>query len=72
MQAVGIKYIGMRNEQSASYAAGIIGYLTGRPGACLAVSGPGIQFDFFCFCYWIQPSKIRVEISVGNRIAESK
>ena len=38
----GIRYIGMRNEQAASYAAGAVGYLTGRPGACLAVSGPGM------------------------------
>lgn len=32
IQAVGIKYIGMRNEQAAAYAAGAIGYLTGKPG----------------------------------------
>ena len=32
----------MRNEQSASYAAAAVGYLTGRPGACLVVSGPGV------------------------------
>ena len=41
-QEVGIQYIGMRNEQSASYAAQAAGYLTGRPGACLTVSGPGV------------------------------
>ncbi len=41
-QSVGIKYYGMRNEQSASYAAQAAGYLTGRPGACLVVSGPGV------------------------------
>ena len=41
-QREGIKYFGMRNEQAASYAAGAVGYLTGRPGACLAVSGPGM------------------------------
>jgi 2-hydroxyacyl-CoA lyase 1 len=41
-QAAGITYIGMRNEQSASYAAQAAGYLTGRPGACLTVSGPGV------------------------------
>ena len=28
-QKAGIKYIGMRNEQSASYAAHAVGYLTG-------------------------------------------
>jgi 2-hydroxyacyl-CoA lyase 1 len=41
-QREGIHYYGFRNEQSASYAAGAVGYLTGRPGACLAVSGPGM------------------------------
>ncbi len=41
-QREGIKIFGMRNEQAASYAAGAVGYLTGRPGACLAVSGPGM------------------------------
>jgi 2-hydroxyacyl-CoA lyase 1 len=41
-QQEGIRYIGFRNEQAASYAAGAVGYLTGRPGACLAVSGPGV------------------------------
>lgn len=84
-QQVGIKYIGMRNEQAACYAAQAIGkvklvleifflfsswsskkgirnhyylscsfsallasflwfsgYLTGQPGVCLAVSGPGV------------------------------
>ena len=41
-QREGIKYIGMRNEQAASYAAAAVGYLTGRPGACLVVSGPGM------------------------------
>eukprot|EP01137_Pigoraptor_chileana_P024171 Opistho-2@91656 len=41
-QREGIKYYGMRNEQSASYAAGAVGYMTGRPGACLVVSGPGM------------------------------
>ena len=41
-QKEGITYIGMRNEQAASYAAQATGYLTGRPGACLVVSGPGV------------------------------
>ena len=41
-QRAGIRYIGMRNEQAASYAAGAVGYFTGRPGACLTVSGPGM------------------------------
>ncbi len=41
-QRAGVPYYGFRNEQSASYAAGAYGYLTGRPGGCLAVSGPGM------------------------------
>jgi len=41
-QAVGIEYYGMRNEQAASYAAQAVGYLTGRPGACITVCGPGV------------------------------
>jgi 2-hydroxyacyl-CoA lyase 1 len=41
-QRAGIGYYGMRHEQSASYAAHAAGYLTGRPGACLVVSGPGV------------------------------
>ena len=42
LQQVGLKYIGMRNEQSAAYAAQAIGYLTRKPGVCLVVSGPGL------------------------------
>lgn len=41
-QQAGIKFIGMRNEQAACYAAGAMGYLTRRPGVCLVVSGPGL------------------------------
>lgn len=41
-QRVGITFIGCRNEQAASYAAQAAGYLTGRPQACLVVSGPGV------------------------------
>lgn len=46
IQGEGIKFIGMRNEQAASYAAAAVGYLTGRPGACLVVSGPGAVHAF--------------------------
>ena len=45
-QKAGIEYIGMRNEQAASYAAHAAGYLTGRPQACLTVSGPGVIHAF--------------------------
>ncbi|MFO1159645.1 MAG: thiamine pyrophosphate-binding protein [Reyranellaceae bacterium] len=41
-QQEGIAYLGMRNEQSAAYAAGAYGYLTGRPGAAVVVTGPGV------------------------------
>src|SRR6202162_2260639 len=41
-QKEGIAYLGMRNEQSGSYAAGAYGYHTCRPGARLVVSGPGV------------------------------
>jgi len=37
--ALGIRFIAFRNEQAASYA---YGYLTGRPGVCLVVGGPGV------------------------------
>ncbi|OBZ86064.1 2-hydroxyacyl-CoA lyase 1 [Choanephora cucurbitarum] len=40
--AAGIQFIGFRNEQSAAYAASIYGYLSGRPGVCLSVGGPGV------------------------------
>ncbi|KAH7399256.1 thiamine pyrophosphate-requiring enzyme [Pyrenochaeta sp. MPI-SDFR-AT-0127] len=39
---IGIRFIGFRNEQAASYAATAYGYLTGRPGVCLVVGGPGV------------------------------
>ncbi len=41
-QEEGINYVGMRNEQAASYAAQAYGYMTGRPGACIVVTGPGV------------------------------
>jgi 2-hydroxyacyl-CoA lyase 1 len=41
-QKEGVAYLGMRNEQSAAYAAQAYGYLTGRPGACVVVTGPGV------------------------------
>ena len=39
---LGIRFIAFRNEQAASYAASAYGYLTGRPGICLVVGGPGV------------------------------
>ncbi|KAL9101306.1 MAG: hypothetical protein Q9163_003418 [Psora crenata] len=40
--ALGIQFIAFRNEQAASYAATAYGYLTGKPGVCLVVGGPGV------------------------------
>lgn len=40
--ALGIRFVAFRNEQAASYAATAYGYLTGRPGVCLVVGGPGV------------------------------
>ncbi|CAM6097231.1 unnamed protein product [Calypogeia fissa] len=37
----GIRFIAFHNEQSAGYAASASGYLTGKPGVLLTVSGPG-------------------------------
>ena len=52
---LGIRFIGFRNEQAASYAATAYGYLTGKPGVCLVVGGPGVlhalagvSFSFCC------------------------
>mmetsp|Transcript_11507 Transcript_11507/g.18628 ORF Transcript_11507/g.18628 Transcript_11507/m.18628 type:complete len:581 (-) Transcript_11507:759-2501(-) len=42
IQEAGINFVGCRNEQAAAYAAGAIGYMTGTPGVCLVVSGPGV------------------------------
>merc|ERR1719498_2406225 len=42
VQSAGLKYIPCRNEQAASYAAAAVGYLTGRPGVCIVVTGPGV------------------------------
>eukprot|EP01065_Artemidia_motanka_P022391 TRINITY_DN26586_c0_g1_i1.p1 TRINITY_DN26586_c0_g1~~TRINITY_DN26586_c0_g1_i1.p1 ORF type:complete len:586 (+),score=182.88 TRINITY_DN26586_c0_g1_i1:68-1759(+) len=46
IQEEGIKYYHCRNEQAASYAAAAVGYLTGRPGAVIGVSGPGAIHAF--------------------------
>ncbi|EXC20551.1 2-hydroxyacyl-CoA lyase [Morus notabilis] len=39
--ALGVRFLAFHNEQSAGYAASAYGYLTGRPGVLLTVSGPG-------------------------------
>ncbi len=41
-QKEGIRYIGMRHEMPATYAAQAVSYIGGRIGVALAVSGPGV------------------------------
>jgi pyruvate oxidase len=36
-----LKYIGIRHEGAAAFAASAYGKLTGRPAACLTIAGPG-------------------------------
>ncbi len=36
-----LRYIGIRHEGAAAFAASAYGKLTGRPAACLAIAGPG-------------------------------
>lgn len=38
----GMQFISFRNEQAAVLAASAYGYLTGRPGVCICVGGPGV------------------------------
>lgn len=40
-QAEGIRFIGFRHESNAGHAAAAAGFLTGKPGVCLTVSGLG-------------------------------
>lgn len=47
---LGIRFVGFRNEQAASYAASAYGYLTGRPGVCLVVGGPGVLHTIAGVC----------------------
>lgn len=50
---LGIRFIGFRNEQAASYAASAYGYLTGRPGVCLVVGGPGVLHAMAGVCKFL-------------------
>jgi thiamine pyrophosphate-dependent acetolactate synthase large subunit-like protein/nitrite reductase/ring-hydroxylating ferredoxin subunit len=36
-----LRYVGIRHEGAASFAASAYGKLTGRPAVCLAIAGPG-------------------------------
>jgi hypothetical protein len=40
---LGMQFVALRNEQSASYAASAYGYLTGKPGVLITVPGPGVS-----------------------------
>jgi thiamine pyrophosphate-dependent acetolactate synthase large subunit-like protein/nitrite reductase/ring-hydroxylating ferredoxin subunit len=40
-QAGNLRYIGIRHEGAAAFAASAYGKLTGRPAACFAIAGPG-------------------------------
>ena len=51
---LGIRFIAFRNEQAACYAATAYGYLTGKPGVCLCVGGPGVIHVFAGVCDMLQ------------------
>ena len=38
-----LRYIGIRHEGAAAFAASAYGKLTGRPAACFAIAGPGLD-----------------------------
>jgi pyruvate oxidase len=40
-QAGRLRYVGIRHEGAAAFAASAYGKLTGRPAACVAIAGPG-------------------------------
>ncbi|KAJ9672539.1 hypothetical protein PVL29_025948 [Vitis rotundifolia] len=45
--SIGFRFLAFHNEQSAGYAASAYGYLTGKPGLLLTVSGPDCPFSKF-------------------------
>ena len=42
MNAAGIRHIGVRHEQGAGFMADGYARMSGRPGVCLLISGPGV------------------------------
>src|SRR5712664_2569713 len=64
-QKEGVAYIGMRNEQAASYAAQAYGYLKGRPGACIVVTGPGVEHEVRSFLERTQIPFLRSPMGKG-------
>lgn len=59
---LGIRFIGFRNEQAAGYAATAYGYLTGKPGACLVVGGPGVLHAMAGVCVSLS-STLRIKLT---------
>ena len=67
---LGIRFIGFRNEQAASYAASVYGYLTGRPGVCLVVGGPGVLHGMAGVCI-LAVNATTFHLSSRNRFSQS-
>jgi 5-guanidino-2-oxopentanoate decarboxylase len=42
MNAAGIRHIGVRHEQGAGFMADGYARVSGKPGVCLVISGPGV------------------------------
>lgn len=61
---LGIRFIAFRNEQACSYAASVYGYMTGRPGVCLVVGGPGVLHALAGVSFYYQiPSSLDMSYS---------
>lgn len=52
---LGMRFISFRNEQAAVYAATAYGYLTGKPGVCICVGGPGIIHTYAGVSHTLSP-----------------
>jgi len=42
LEAAGIRHVGVRHEQGAGFMADGYARMSGRPGVCLLISGPGV------------------------------
>ncbi|MEX2647806.1 MAG: 5-guanidino-2-oxopentanoate decarboxylase [Alphaproteobacteria bacterium] len=42
LEAIGVRHVGVRHEQGAGFMADGYARLSGRPGVCLLISGPGV------------------------------
>ena len=65
---LGIRFIGFRNEQAAGYAASAYGYLTGRPGVCLVVGGPGVLHAMAGVCMRFGSFQYIYILPIFNRV----